>query len=220
MSAETPPAPLWKKALFPAFLALLIAAGIAGSVLASRNPQEHVHNWLDRLLWRSVEGYNFRLTDHHGRPVELNQFRGKVVVFSFGFTHCPNICPTMLSELAAVREKLPEDLRDSVQFLFISVDPKRDTPARLAEYVPFFDESFLGVTGSETDLKRVVYEYRASYAHGKPKDENPLDYFVDHTADVFVIAPDGQWVISYPFEELTRTDMIANDLVRFARKGK
>jgi len=202
----------WKKLLFPAFLALLIAAGIVGSMLATRDPQKHVHNGLDRLLWRRVEAYNFRLTDHHGRPVELAQFRGKVVVFSFGFTNCPNICPATLSHLAAVREALSEAERDKVQFLFISVDPERDTGERLGHYVPFFEETFLGVTGSEQDLKRVAYEYKASYTREKPKGNDPKNYFVDHTADVFLIGPEGQWELSYPFEELTKTEAIAKDI--------
>lgn len=210
MTAPRPPR--WKTFLFPVFLALLIAAGIAGSMLATRDPQKHVHNWLDRLLWRTVEAYNFQLKDAKGRPVELAQFRGKVVVFSFGFTNCPNICPATLSHLAAVREALSETERDRVQFLFISVDPERDTGERLEEYVPFFDKTFLGLTGSEMDLKRAVYEYKASYTREKPKTDDPKNYFVDHTADVFLIGPDGQWELSYPFEELSKTEVIVKDI--------
>ena len=210
----TTAAPRWKKFLFPAFLVLLVAGGIAGSMLATRDPQKHVHGWLDRLLWRKVPAYNFRLTDHNGQPVELAQFRGKVVVFSFGFTNCPNICPATLSHFAAIRKALPEASRDKVQFLFISVDPDRDTRERLAKYVPYFDASFLGLTGSAQDLAKAAYAYKASYKKEKPKADDPKNYFVDHTADVFLIGPDGMWELSYPFEELPKTDMIARDILR------
>lgn len=195
---------------------LLVAGGIAGSMLATRDPQKHVHGWLDRLLWRKVPANDFRLTDHNGQPVELAQFRGKVVVFSFGFTNCPNICPATLSHFAAIRKALPEASRDKVQFLFISVDPDRDTRERLAKYVPYFDPSFLGLTGSAQDLAKAAYAYKASYKKEKPKGDDPKNYFVDHTADVFLIGPDGMWELSYPFEELPKTDMIARDIAKLA----
>jgi protein SCO1/2 len=212
--------PRWKKFLFPGFLALLIAGGIFGSMLATRDPQAHVHGPLDRLLWKKVDAFNFKLTGHHGRPVELAQFRGKVVVFSFGFTHCPNICPATLAHFSAIRKALPEAERDKVRFLFISVDPGRDTPERLAEYVPYFDPAFIGLTGTEPELEKVVYEYKASFAKGKPAKEDPKTYFVNHTADVFVIGPEGRWEISYPFEELPKTEMIAADITKLATRAK
>ena len=212
----TTAAPRWKKLLFPAFLVLLVAGGVAGSMLATRDPQKHVHGWLDRLLWRKVPANNFHLTDHNGQRVELAQFRGKVVVFSFGFTNCPNICPATLSHFAAIRKALPEAIRDKVQFLFISVDPDRDSRERLAKYVPYFDPSFLGLTGSAQDLAKTAYAYKASYKKEKPKGDDPKNYFVDHTADVFLIGPDGMWELSYPFEELPKTDMIARDIVKLA----
>jgi len=203
-----------KTLLFPVFLVVLVVGGIAGSVLVTRDPQTHVHNWFDRLMWQRVPAPDFTLTDYNGQSVSLSQFRGKVVLFSFGFTHCPNICPATLSHFAAIREALPEAMRDQVEFLFISVDPERDTPERLKEYVPFFHEDFLGLTGTEAALRDIVYRYKASFVHGKPRGGNPLDYFVDHTADVFLVGPDGQWELSYPFEELPKTPMIVDDIVR------
>ena len=202
--------------LFPAFLILLVVGGIIGVQLTMRDPQTHVHGPIDRLLWRKVPAFNFALTDHNGRPVELAQFRGKVVVFSFGFTNCPNICPATLSHFAAIRKALPEASRDKVQFLFISVDPDRDTRERLARYVPYFDPSFLGLTGSVQDLAKAAYAYKASYKKEKPKADDPKNYFVDHTADAYLIGPDGMWELSYPFEELPKKDMIARDIAKLA----
>lgn len=203
-----------RKLAFPAFLVVLIVLGIAGSLLVTRDPQTHVHGWVDRLLWQRVPAPDFTLTDHNGKSVSLSQFRGKAVLFSFGFTHCPNICPATLSHFVGIREALPEGLRDQVQFLFISVDPERDTPERLKEYVPFFQEDFLGLTGTDAAIRDVVYRYKASFLHGKPRGGDPKDYFVDHTADVFLVGPDGQWELAYPFEELPKTQMIADDIVR------
>lgn len=206
-----------KKLAFPALLSVLIAAGVMGSLLVTRDPQTHVHGWLDRMLWQRVPAPEFTLTDQNGQSVSLSDFRGKVVVFSFGFTHCPNICPATLSHFVAIREVLPEALRDQVQFLFISVDPERDTPERLKEYVPFFHEDFLGLTGTEAAIRDVVYRYKATFVHGKPQGDDPKDYFVEHTADAFLVGPDGQWELSYPFEELTKTQTIANDILRVAK---
>ena len=208
--------PRWKKFLLPAFLILLVIGGIIGVQLTMRDPQTHVHGPLDRLLWRKVPAYNFQLTDQNGHPVELAQFRGKVVLFSFGFTNCPNICPATLSHFAAIRKALPEAVRDKVQFVFISVDPDRDSRERLAQYVPYFDPSFLGLTGSPKELAKSAYAYKASFTQEKPKDNDPKNYFVDHTADAYLIGPDGMWELSYPFEELPKTDMIARDIVKLA----
>ncbi len=217
--SEPKVSPLWKKLLFPAILLLLIAGGVAGSMLATRDPQTHVHGWLDRLLWQRIPAPDFTLTDHNGEPVRLSQFRGKVVVFSFGFTHCPNICPATLSHFSAIREAVPEPIRHQVQFLFITVDPERDSPERLKEYVPFFDPHFLGLIGTPEEVRDVVYRYKASFRHGKPRAGDPKDYFVDHTADAFLIGPDGQWELSYPFEELPKTERIAADIARLVNVG-
>ena len=129
---------------------------------------------------------------------------------------CPNIGPATLSHFAAIRKALPEASRDKVQFLFISVDPDRDTRERLARYVPYFDPSFLGLTGSVQDLAKAAYAYKASYKKEKPKADDPKNYFVDHTADAYLIGPDGMWELSYPFEELPKKDMIARDIAKLA----
>lgn len=213
------PKPLWKKLLFPSFLVFLTILGIAGARIAMRDPQTHVHGALDRFLWQKVDAPDFKLTDHNGQPFQLSQLRGKVVVFSFGFTNCPNICPATLSHFAAIRGALPPDVRDKVQFLFISVDPDRDAPTRLKEYVPFFDPSFVGLTGTPAELARVAYDYKATYTKEKPKGADPTSYFVDHSADVYLIGPEGKWELSYPFEELPKTEMIVHDIEKLTARA-
>jgi protein SCO1/2 len=205
---------MMRRLAFPVFLAVIIIAGIFGAQLAVRDPQKHAHNALDKMLWRPVEAYNFRLTDHNGRKVELRDFRGQTVVFAFGFTHCPSICPATLSHLTAIKEALPPGARDKVRFLFVSLDPPRDTPERLREFVTFYDPDFLGLTGDLTELKAMAYKYKASWTVGAPAPGDPQTYNLDHTADLYVIDPEGTWVMAYPFEELPEAKMIAGEIAR------
>lgn len=207
------------KFFLPVLLTVLIVAGIFGAQIALRDPQEHAHGKFGKLLFRPVEAYDFQLTDHHGRPVRLSQFRGQAVVFAFGFTNCPNICPATLAHFANIRKALPPGVRDKVQFLFIGVDPERDTPEKLGEYVPFFDPAFLGLTGSPTALQGTAYKYKASFAKNPPRGDDPADYFVDHTADTYLISPEGKWVMSWPLEELAKTGEVAREIARVAGRG-
>lgn len=207
------------KYFLPVLLTILIAGGIFGAMLAMRDPQTHAHSAFDKIFFQPVEAYDFQLTDHNGRAVKLSQFRGKTVVFAFGFTNCPNICPATLAHFANIRKALPDDVRDKVQFLFISLDPERDTPERLKEYVPFFDASFLGLTGSLTAIQGAVYKYKASFTKNAPRNGDPKDYFVDHTADTYLISPEGKWVMSWPLEELAKTDEVAREIARVAKRG-
>lgn len=208
--------PAWKKFAFPVFLAVLIALGILGARLAMRDPQAHAHGPVEKLLFKPVEAFNFQLTDHNGRPVELKEFRGKTVFFAFGFTHCPSICPATLSHFTAIKEALPAEVRDKVLFVFISVDPSRDTPERLKEYVTFYDPAFLGLTGDSTALMSAAYKYKATYTREAPRDGDPQNYNIDHTADAYLIGPDGRWMMAYPFEELPKAESIAADIAKVA----
>lgn len=210
---------IWKKLAFPAFLAVLIGAGILAARVALRDPQAHAHGAVEKLLFRPVPAFDFTLTDHEGRTVSLRDFRGKTVFFAFGFTHCPSICPATLSHFAAIRDALPEELRDKVQFVFVSVDPERDTSGRLKEFVTFYDPSFLGLTGDSTALRAAAYKYRASFTKGRPAPDDPNTYNIDHSADAYLIGPDGRWMMAYPFEELPGAEAIARDIVRVAGQG-
>jgi protein SCO1/2 len=131
-----------------------------------------------------------------GEPARLADFAGRVVVLYFGFTHCPDVCPTTLSALArAVAGLGPEG--DDVQVLMVSVDPERDTPRLLGEYVASFDHRFLGVTGTGEAVDRVAALYGIYYA--KVSDPSMADgYTVDHTASVMVIDRDGFLRVVYP----------------------
>lgn len=152
-------------------------------------------------------GSDFRLTDADGRPRSLADFRGKVVVLVFGYTHCPDVCPTTLADFAAAVKRLgPEAQR--VQVLFVTVDPRRDTPALLKQYVPAFDPSFIGLRGDEAATTKVTRDFRIyTNRNEKAGTEN---YTVDHAAQSFVFDPSGRLrlVIGYGMEPAK----IASDL--------
>jgi protein SCO1/2 len=134
-------------------------------------------------------GRELRLTDHTGRARTLADFKGKVTVVFFGFTQCPDACPTTLAELRAVKEKLGPD-GDRLQVLFVTVDPERDTPELLAKYVPAFDPSFLGLYGDAAAIARTAKEFRVFYQ--KVPGTSPGNYSIDHTVAAYVYDPAGR----------------------------
>jgi protein SCO1 len=138
----------------------------------------------------SVEwGRDFHLTDHSGKPRSLADFKGRVVMLFFGYTHCPDACPTTLAAMAQVRARLGADAQ-RVQGLFVTVDPKRDTPQVLAQYVPAFDASFLGLYGDQTSTAALAREFKIYYAAQQADAQG--NYTVDHSAGVFVFDRKGR----------------------------
>ncbi len=134
-------------------------------------------------------GKDFSLTDHAGRVRTLADFRGKVVVMFFGYTRCPDVCPTTLAELKAVKDQLGEDGR-RLQVLFVTVDPERDTQKLLADYVPAFDPTFLGLYGDPGATARVAKDFKVFFE--KVPGRTPDSYTVDHTAGSYVFDPQGR----------------------------
>lgn len=134
-------------------------------------------------------GRQLALTDHNGKPRTLEDFRGKVVVVFFGYTQCPDVCPTTLATLREVREKLGAD-GSRLQVLFVTVDPERDTQQVLAQYVPAFDPEFLGLYGSSDATARTAKEFKVFY--NKAAGSSPTSYTMDHSAGIFVFDPQGQ----------------------------
>jgi protein SCO1/2 len=134
-------------------------------------------------------GRALALTDHTGKARTLDDFRGKAVVLFFGFTHCPDVCPTTLADMAQVKRKLGP-LGERVQVLFVTVDPERDTLDKLAKYVPAFDPSFLGLRGSLEDTRAVAREFKIYFE--KRPGATPGEYTIDHSAQSYVIDPQGR----------------------------
>ena len=134
-------------------------------------------------------GRELNLTDHNGKPRTLADFRGKVVLVNFGYTQCPDVCPTTLADLASAMKKLGADA-SQVQVLFVTVDPKRDRPELLREYLPAFDPSFLGLYGDTDATKKVENDFKV-YAQERP-GKTPDTYTVDHAAQTFVFDRQGK----------------------------
>ncbi len=131
----------------------------------------------------------FVLTDHNGKTRRLVDFRGKVVALFFGYTHCPDVCPTTMDELAkAVR--LLGDRRSEVQVLFVTLDPERDTPQVLAKYVPSFDPGFLGLYGDAGTIAATARAFKVFYK--KQDSGGKGGYTIDHTAGIYVFDKRGQ----------------------------
>ncbi len=141
-------------------------------------------------------GGDFTLQSAKG-PVSLRDFRGKVVVLYFGYTLCPDVCPTTLAMIgAAFRALHPAELAQ-VQGIFLSVDPQRDTLARLAAYTPFFHPKIIGISGTPAQVAHVAKLYGAAY-HRVNDDASPNNYIVDHTSFMYVIDQEGQLVKILP----------------------
>ena len=132
---------------------------------------------------------DFALNDQDGKPRTLADFKGKVVVIFFGYTHCPDVCPTTMSEMAAVMKQLGADA-DKVQVLFVTLDPERDTPALLKQYVPAFDPRFIALSGDQDATAKVAKEFRVFYQKVPGKDAG--SYTMDHTAASYVFDPQGR----------------------------
>jgi len=143
-------------------------------------------------------GKTLALTDHTGKPRRLEDFRGKAVVVNFGFTHCPDVCPTTLADIASAVRKLGADA-ERVQVLFVTVDPERDTAEVLAKYVSAFDPRFLGMRGDLEATRQVAKEFKIYF-------EKRKDGAVDHSAQSYVIDPQGRLRL------FVRHDRISTDL--------
>lgn len=165
------------------FAIVALTAGAAGYLFALNRDALKLDQYTPNL-----PGGDFTLQSING-PVKLSDFKGKLVLVYFGYTYCPDICPTALSLTGAALKQLDEQQRAQVQSLFISVDPGRDDIARLDEYVHFFHPSMIGLTGSKAEIDDVSRRYGAYY---KIMDNgSATDYPVDHSSQTVVVGKDG-----------------------------
>ena len=153
-------------------------------------------------------GGPFRLTDQNGGTVTEQDFKGAPFLVFFGFTHCPEVCPTTLFEVSEILRKLGPDAA-RVRVAFITIDPERDTPAALKDYLSSFDPRMLGLTGDPAAIAAVAKAYRVYYK----KVPLEQDYTMDHTAIVYLMDKDGHFVS--PFSLKRTTEAAAADLRRY-----
>ena len=156
-------------------------------------------------------GQPFTLTGQDGKPHALGDYQGKAVALFFGYTHCPDICPTTMLEYQQVMKLLGKD-SDRVQVLFVSIDPQRDTPQVLAGYVPFFDKRFMGLTGSAEQVAKVAAQYKIV---AQRQDRADGGYTMDHSAGSYLFDTAGKLRVYVPYG--TPAADIAHDLQQLLR---
>jgi len=142
-------------------------------------------------------GGPFELTDHNGKRVTDKDFLGKYLLIFFGFTYCPDVCPSELQVMSAALDQLGPEA-DNIQPIFISIDPARDTPELMKEYVANFHPRLVGLTGSEDDIAKVAAVYRVYYAKPKGKENDP-DYLMDHSSILYFMGPDGKFLKHFTY---------------------
>ena len=177
-------------------------------------PDGRPHVWHGFAMQPPQPAADFTLTAHTGTQASLHDFRGKLVLLYFGYTFCPGICPTTLANVAQVLQQLGARAHQ-VQLLMVSVDPERDTPARLAAYISHFHPSFIGLTGSVTDVAAIAPRFGIYFE----KQETNADgnYWVDHSSTLMVIDPQGILRLIIPFNTAV-PDMTA-DLASLLRES-
>jgi protein SCO1/2 len=157
-------------------------------------------------------GKSFQLLDHNGQPRALSDFHGKVVVVFFGFTHCPDVCPTTLAELARAVKQLGPD-GERVQVLMVTVDPERDTPEVLKQYVTALDPHFVGLTGDPDAIARTAREFKVFYQ--KSPGATPETYSVDHSSGSYVFDPQGRLRLLVTYGQ--GADVFAHDIAQLLK---
>ena len=142
---------------------------------------------------RATIGGPFELQDGNGRVVTNRDFGGKWMLVYFGYTHCPDACPTALSDMANAVDLLPEGKRSDVALLFITIDPERDTPAVVKDYVSNFNAPITALSGTPEQIAKAAKEYRVYYAKHKTED----GYDMDHSSIIYVMDPSGEFVTNF-----------------------
>jgi protein SCO1/2 len=173
------------------------------------------YNYYARKLPDPGVPYDFTLMGPEGEPFSLSSLRGKFVLLSFGFTHCPNICPTTLANLAAAYELLSPGEQRRVQVLFVTLDPERDTAEVLKNYVTFFDKHFIGLSGRPEQIAATAAAYTVEYEKRTEWGAGVSNYSMNHSAAVLLLAPSGQWFAYYQDTQLAKKQRVADDLRHF-----
>jgi protein SCO1/2 len=170
---------------------ILVTLGLFAPAIAAETPQPSAVELIEGLLsGKASVGGPFELTDHTGRRRTDADFRGKLVVLYFGYTSCPDVCPTELQAITLALDRLGT-AADAVQPLFITVDPERDTPGRLSDFISAFDRRFVGLTGAMPAIRKAALAYRVYFARPAAAEEN---YPVDHTGFIYLVGTDGRYL--------------------------
>jgi len=188
---------------------LVIATAFAASLVVGLLAMFWLMGGASKVVQPAAIGGPFQLTDQHGRTVTDKSLKGKPTLIFFGYTHCPDVCPTSLFEMSEVLRALGKDA-DKVNAYFVSVDPERDTQAVMKDYLASFDPHLEGLSGDPADVAKVLTSYRV-YAKKVPAKDG--DYTMDHTALIYLMDRNGQFVS--PFNLKRSPEEAATDLRRY-----
>lgn len=169
---------------------VVVLATVGGGFFAPSNDAKQT-----TIVGKASIGGPFNLVDGSGKPVSDADFRGKYMIIYFGYTYCPDVCPTSLGEIASALDMLSPAQLEKVVPIFISIDPERDTPEVIGEYVTHFHDRIIGLTGSLDAVKSVAKSYKVYFSKGEVDSYG--DYPVDHTSYTYVVGPDGKFVTAY-----------------------
>jgi len=175
---------------------LTLLAAVAGAALVWKLAAPQAYAFRGSRIEPPLPAPDITLSDQNGRPFRLSEQRGKLVLLFFGYTHCPDVCPTTLGEFARLHRKLGPHA-DQVRFVFITLDPQRDTPAEVAAFVQKFQAGIIGLSGSEAELQPVWDAYGVVRAV-QPVD-GPVEYLLDHSAQTYLIDRQGRLQATFPF---------------------
>lgn len=191
-------------------LAGLIAGGLAAFALVGSKGTSQPHGVEATYSGKALVGGPFTLTDQTGKRVTEKDFQGRYMLVFFGYTHCPDICPSGLQVISAALEKLADKAKDVVP-VFITLDPERDTPEKLAEYLKSFDPRFVGLTGGKEEVSAAAKAYRVFY-QVVPDDKTAGEYSIDHPAIIYLMGKNGEYVTHVP--HTTNVDQVVSTLAK------
>ena len=188
---------------------------VAVAAWLSYAPHARSYEYLANKVANTKPPTDFELIGPDKKPFHLSSLHGKVTLLAFGFTHCPNICPTTLADLAAAYELLTPAEQKNVTVLFISVDPERDKPAMLKDYVSFFNPHFLSATGTPDQIAAITTYYGVEYERNRDWGNSSSNYTLDHTPGAYLLARSGRWIAAYGLPQLLQRERLAEDLRHF-----
>jgi protein SCO1/2 len=192
-------------------LRLLLITTVTSLLAACSDPGQ----WHGKDISGLMPELAFELTNDQGEAVTAEAYQGQIRLLFFGFTSCPDVCPATLAKLNKAVRAMPEPLQSEVTPLFVSVDPGRDTPEKIASYVEFFGDRTEGLTGTEPALRQLAKRYRTTFGYDEPDERG--NYAVSHSSAVYVF--DRQGEARLLFQSGLSAEQISEDLTQLARKA-
>lgn len=186
---------------------VMLFALIVFALTACNSDSSDPSKFKGTIMPTAIPAPDFTITSTDGQEIQLSDYQDKIVLLYFGYTFCPDVCPSSLTDLKLVQNELDE-AGEKIQVIMITVDPDRDTPEKIAEYVGHFHPTFLGLSGTKEEIDAAAEGYGVYYE--KHEGTAATGYLIDHTARIFVIEPDGTYRLSFGFG--TPVDDIVSDL--------